>query len=731
MFKAIQYQALRSIALLIAVSVMTPAQQLTYPQARRGEQVDIYHGTQVADPYRWMENSKDAEVADWIKAQEDLLQRFVRRVPARDAIEKRISELVTYDSYTNAGSLVTPYVSKRGSRYFFIKTQAGRSEPVLYAQAGRNAAPEVLIDVSANSKGEKIGLIGYEPSPNGQRVALFLSQAGSRWLTLKVLDVATRKELADLITDAHTLGGNVSWAANGQGFFYTKFAKRESDAGSAPTPVNPKIYLHQLGQAQSDDRLMYEQSDDQNSLFTHQVTADGRHLVLTTLEGSNPNNRVFYKDLQKPNAPVTPLFENVVASYTFLGGQGTRFWFYTDREAPRGRVIVVDVTRSEAWQEVVGQSAEAISAGSTVGGNALGMFGNRLVLMYMKDSNPRLRIFDLRGRLQHEVQLPSGGTIWGGLSGTQNDDEVFYQFLSLTSPGLFYRLDLRSRQNQVFLRPQVKLNPNDYETKQVFYQSKDGTRVPMFIAHRKGLKLDGNNPAYMYGYGAMSWVAFLFYQPHVITWLDMGGVYAIPGIRGGGEYGEDWHQAGVKQKKQNAVDDYIAATQWLIQNRYTSAAKFVANGGSASSAVVAAAAITQHPELYGAAVLDIPVFDMLRYHLFTNGRYWLSEFGSPDNAEEFKALLAFSPYHNLKDGQCYPPTIINVGERDTVALPLHAYKFTARLQRAQGCANPVLLKTMRGAGHNFGATPEQRINSWTDQLTFLVDVLKLNPSPKI
>jgi prolyl oligopeptidase len=423
---------------------------------------------------------------------------------------------------------------------------------------------------------------------------------------------------------------------------------------------------------------------------------------------------------------VEALLDKADAAYTFLGNEGTRFWIYTDLEAPRGRVVAIDLTKPqrEHWTEVIPQAEETIAGGSLAGGNALGLFGDRFVIMYMKDGRPLVKVFDRQGRFQYEVDLPDGGSIWGGLSGAQNDPEVFYQFLGLTDPSTIHRLNLETGKSTIFHRSKLRFNPDDCVTTQVFYKSKDGTRVPMFVSHKKGLQPDGSHPAFMYGYGAFGWSSFLWYQPQVLVWMEMGGVYAQPSLRGGGEYGEAWHQAGMKLNKQNAIDDYIAAAEWLIANKYASPSKLVANGGSASGAL-AGAAVIQRPDLFNACIIDRPALDMIRFDQFTGAGHWIQEFGSSTNAEEFQALYAYSPYHNLKPGQCYPATMIMVGDRDEVTVPMHAYKFTAALQAAQGCGQPVLLKMMWGAGHNFGATTEQMIDSMADEITFLARALNL------
>lgn len=703
-----------------AVQLSVDAQQLNYPATKRVEQTDDFFGVKVADPYRWMEDANSDELKSWVKSQDELLKSFVGKNPKRADIQKRLLELIKYDSYTNATGLMTPFVAKRNTRYFFIETKAGSNIPTLFVKEGINGKPRVLLDFPSRYQADKINLRGYEPSPDGNFVALFLSKDNSRWLTIKILDVKTGKDLNEVLEDFHPFSSNIAWTADNKGFFYTKFDKKPQGEGQPPVQINPKVYFHVLGDSQNQDSLIYEKPNNQVVVFTYQVTGDGKYLVINELDGSNPYSRIYYKEIS--GSQIKPIFDKEDANYIFLGNRGTQFWFYTNLNAPRGRVIATDI-KNPSLREVVPQAKEAMSAGSSVGGNAIGIFGNKIVLAYVKDSNPLIRVFSFQGKLEKEVLLPSGGNIWGGFAGTQSDNEVLYEYLGLTSPATFYRLDVKTKQNTIFLEPKLNLKPSDYEIKQVFYKSKDGTRVPMFIAHRKGLKLDGNNPAYMYGYGAFGWVALMFYQPNVLTWLDMGGVFAVPGIRGGGEYGDEWHQAGVGKNRQNSIDDFIAATEFLINNKYTSPKKMVANGSSAGSAV-AAAAVLQRSELYAAAIIDIPILDMMRFQQFTSGRYWQGEFGSSEKKEEFQTLISYSPYHNLKKGNCYPPTLVMVGEKDQTALPLHGYKFTANLQHSQGCANPVLVKTMWGTGHNFGATAEQRIDSWADSLSFLFNVLK-------
>jgi prolyl oligopeptidase len=694
--------------------------RLNYPPARRVNQVDNYHGVEVPDPYRWMEEMKSEETLAWVKAQDDLLKGLLDSVPARATLQKRIMELVNHDIYT------TPI--KANGRYFFTKRNAGKGlgEGVLYVQTSLNAAPRILLDPATRFKdGRQLGV--FRPSPDGRYLAYGVVTRQSRWWDLRVMNTTTGKDLSDALTGLHNVLGTVSWTRDSKGFFYSRFEPPKPGEEQQAVLKNPKIYFHELGKPQSEDTFVTDLPDKPNWVFTHNITDDGRYLIISASEGGANQNQILYRDLHGTGATIKTLIGEADADYKFLGNEGTRFWFYTDLNAPRGRVIAIDLNQPQRdrWVEVIPEAKESISARDQTGGNALGMHGNRFVLVYIKEGKPLIRIFSARGRLEREVRIAEGGSIWAGFVGTQKDPEVFYLFLGLADPSTIYRLNVATGAQTVFARSKLDFNRDNYVVKQVFYESKDGTRVPMFITHKKGLTLDGTNPTWIYSYGAMGWISFLWYRPDRLAWLERGGVYALPGIRGGGEYGEEWHQAGMKMKEQNSIDDYLAAADWLIKNKYTSPQKLVANGGSLSAAL-AGAAIEQRPDLFGAAIIDIPVVDLLRFEKFTGGSYWLPELGSPANADEFKALYDYSPYHNVKSGQCYPPTLIMVGERDQTAVPLHAYKFTAAMQSAQECDNPVLMKMMRGAAHNFGLTLEQQTDSYTDELSFLFHVLKIS-----
>ena len=697
------------LGLLLAGAAGSP---LHYPPAPAGDTVETQHGIAIRDPYRWLEDLQSAETRRWLRAEDALFRSFVETVPERDAYRRRILEL-------SSGDLFLAPV-KAGGKYFLMQITASGGPSSLWIQDASNAKPRLLVDPKSRGAETVLGA-AFAPSPDGRFVAYTTSEGQARWQRVRVLETATGADLPipELVT--HTIAGGPVWTPDSRRFFFTRFETGGGGAGGTAPPERPTVREFRVEGRR--ERLAYSPPSEAGLLVTPSVSGDGRWLVVALHDGSRTENRVVLRSLQGSGETVA-LMPTADATYTYLGSRGRRFWFFTDRGAPRGRVVAVDLDRPrpEDWKEIIPQAAEPVAASSTVGGNALGMFANRILLVYLRDARPVLRVFDAEGRFQAEPELPAGGQIWGGFSGNPDDTEVFYRFLGLTHASTTYRLDLVDDTTSVFSRGVPAVRGGDIAVSQVFYPSADGTRIPMFLAHRKDVRLDGKNPAFMYGYGAFGWVSFLWYQPFVLNWLELGGVYALPGIRGGGEYGEAWHRAGAGHAKQKAIDDYVAAAEWLIANGYTSRSLLVANGGSASGGL-AAAAILQKPGLFGAAIIDRPVLDMLRFDRFQQAAYWLPEFGSPHEKPDFDALRAWSPYHNVKPGTCYPPTLVMAGEQDAVAVPLHAYKFTAALQAAQGCANPVLLQIVWGAGHNFGTTPEQTAETWADETAFLTRVL--------
>ncbi|MEW6212679.1 MAG: prolyl oligopeptidase family serine peptidase [Acidobacteriota bacterium] len=700
-----------SLSILVLFAPAGAQTRLNYPATKRVDQTDTYHGQTVADPYRWLEEMDSPQTRAWAKAQDALATDFLKSIAAREALRNRIASISKYDLYS------API--KAQNRYFFTKSlDSVGNNALLYAQDGLNARPRLLLDPRQSDLKLRAFQQDFHPSDDGRFVACSLIRGQSRWRELKIISADGRIQ-PDSLTGLHAISNAIAWSKNSEGFFYVRFQEPEAGEELSAAVNCLGIFYHKLGSPQSEDTRIYSRGS--GWLFVPYVTEDGRYLVIDARDGGSSKNSILCLDLAAPKSEATELFKGD-AAYTFLGSVGGQFFFYTDLGSPRGRIVSLALASLGKLTTVVAESKEAIAGGSLVGGNAVGMFGNHLAAMYWSDGRPLIRVFDLRGRLRHAINLPEGAAVWGGFSG--GGDEIFYALLSLTSPRTIHRLDLKSGKRTVFRRAELNIRESDFAISQVFYPSKDGTRVQMFIAHKRGLRLDGSNPTLMYGYGAFGWNSFLFYQPHVLAWMERGGIYALPRIRGGGEYGESWHSEGMKLKEQNSIDDFIAAAEWLIANRFTAASKLAVNGGSASGPL-AAAAILQRPELFGAAIIDIPILDMLRYERFGAARTWSEEFGSVENADEFKTLLSYSPYHNVKRGRCYPPVLIRVGERDETATPLHGYKFAAAMQEAQDCSKPVLLKVVWGAGHSLGATDEQVIESRADEMAFLAITLQL------
>ena len=698
------------LAFFVSLAAAEEELDLTYPMSIRSEQVDTYHGVEIPDPYRWLEDSGSKHSSEWMEAQDQLFQRYAGGRLARKQVRDRLASLWHFDFYS------TPIKAK--GHYFFTKAPEGESTASLFKQPF-NREPELVFNPA--SLGKDMNISGFQTSPDSQWIACFISRGQSRWREIKIVSEKGHLQ-PDSVTGLHTLGGNIAWSNNSNGFYYVGFELPKTNEDQALVQ-NPKIFYHRIGTNQSLDRLIYSSSAGSDWNFAIRVSDDGRYLVITARVAGSSKNKILFSDVKSADTEFTELVSDD-AAYSFLGNQRSKFYFYTDLNAPNGRIVSVDLDRLERqnWKTIIPESKEAIAGGSLVGGNAVGYYGKRFVILYWNDALPQLKSFDENGKLEHKIKLPEGSSIWGGISGSEDDDEVFYTLLTLTRPRTIYRLNLKTGRSEIFRSVDKNFNSDNFVTKHVFYKSKDGTRVPMFIVHKNRISMDGKSPLFLYGYGALGWSSFLWYQPNVLVWLERGGIYALPRIRGGGEYGENWHQAGVKLNKQNTIDDYIAAAEWLVQNRYTSSDRLVANGGSASGFLAAIAAM-KRPDLFGAALIDIPFLDLLRYDKFTGGRQFISEFGSVDHPEEFKALRSMSPYHNIKPQQCYPPMLVRVGELDQTAVPLHGYKFVAAMQAAQNCVHPILLKVMRGAGHNYGATPEQSIESSTDGLMFLLRAL--------
>ncbi|HZH32325.1 MAG TPA: prolyl oligopeptidase family serine peptidase [Pyrinomonadaceae bacterium] len=680
-----------------------------YPATRKVEQIDDYHGTKVADPYRWLEDLDTADTKAWVEAQNRLTNAYLAEIPARQKIKERLTKLWNFERYG------IPY--REGNRYFYTKNDGLQNQSVLYTVASLSDEPRVLIDPNKLSADGTVALAGTAVSRDGKLMAYGLSASGSDWSEWRVRNTETGQDLPDTIKWVKFSGA--SWTADGKGFFYSRYD--EPKAGSSQlSGVNEfqKLYYHRLGTPQADDTLIYERKDQKAWGFSGDVTEDGRYLIIHVWVGTDAKNRIYYKDLQTPGAPVVKLLDDFDAAYNFIDNDGAVFWFMTDQNAPRYKVIAVDTRRPERanWKIVVPETTETIEGANVV--------NNMLIVSYLKDARSQVKVYQTDGKLVREVALPGLGSAYG-FGGKRADRETFYAYTGFTMPATIYRYDVTTGKSSVYRQPKVDFDPSGYETKQVFYQSKDGTRVPMFITHRKNLKLDGTNPTLLYGYGGFNVSQTPGFSISRLVWMEMGGVLAVANLRGGGEYGKDWHEAGMKLKKQNVFDDFIAAAEWLISNKYTSTPKLAVQGGS-NGGLLVGAVVAQRPELFGAALPAVGVMDMLRFHKFTIGAAWASDYGSPDNPEEFKALYAYSPLHNLKAGKSYPPTLITTADHDDRVWPGHSFKFAAAMQAAQGGSAPILIRIETKAGHGAGKPTSKVIEEYADIWGFLVRTLNMN-----
>jgi prolyl oligopeptidase len=692
-----------------SASSKTNARKWDYPAAQRGEQVDDYHGTKVADPYRWLEDPDAAESRAWAEAENKLTFGYLAEIPERAKIRERLTALWNYERFG------APF--KEGGRYFFYKNDGLQNQSVLYTAESLDGAPRVLIDPNGLSTDGTVALSDVEVSPDGKLVAYGVAASGSDWQEFKVRDVATGKDLADHLKWIKFSGA--SWTKDGKGFFYSRYDEPNEKTKLEDANYYQKLYFHRIGTPQSEDELVYERKDQKEWGFGGHVTDDGRYLVVSVWQGTANKNRVYYKDL-KARGEVVRLLDDFDASYSFVGNDGPVFYFSTTKDATRGRVVAIDTREPVAakWRVVVPESGATIES--------VRLVDERLIVSSLEDARSKVAVYALDGKLAYEVELPGIGSA-DGFTGDEDDAESFYTFTSFTTPTTVYRLDVKSGKSEVWRAPKVDFDPSAYEVEQVFYTSKDGTRVPMFITHKKGIALDGSNPTILYGYGGFNVSMTPSFSVSNLVWMEMGGVYAVPNLRGGGEYGEAWHEAGTKAKKQNVFDDFIAAAEYLIAKKYTSPSKLAVSGGS-NGGLLVGAVLTQRPDLFGAALPAVGVMDMLRFQKFTIGWAWTSDYGSSDVAEEFKALYAYSPLHNIKPGTSYPATLVTTADHDDRVVPLHSYKFAATLQAAQAGPEPILIRIETKAGHGAGKPTAKVIDEVADKFAFLVRELEMSPN---
>jgi prolyl oligopeptidase len=703
------------LGFVVAAVVTANDAPIKYPQTRRGDQVDVYHGTRVADPYRWLEDDvrKSDEVRQWVEAENAVTFAYLEKIPQRDGIKKRLTDLWNYERYS------VPF--KAGGRYFYSRNDGLQNQSVFYTLDRLDGEPRLLLDPNAWSKDGTVALTGTAVSDDGKYLAYGVAEAGSDWQTWKVLDVASARPLGDELKWMKYSGG-IAWTPDGRGFFYSRYPEPKPGEKFTALTYNMMLYYHRLGTPQADDVLVYRRPDHPDWGLYGEVSEDGRWLVVTVHVGTDARNRVVYRDLSEPYAAMTDLIEDFDNEYSFVGNDGPVFYFKTDYKVPRGRLIAIDVRNPDrkGWKEIVPEAPDNL--------RGVNLVGNLFVTHYLKDAKTQVKLYETDGALVREVELPGIGTA-SGFGGRRADTETFYTFSSFATPPSTYRYDLVTGKSTLFRRAKVKFNPDDYEVKQVFYSSKDGTKVPMFITARKGTKLDGANPTLLYGYGGFDIPMTPAFSVTRAAWLEMGGVYAVANLRGGGEYGQEWHKAGTKLHKQNVFDDFIAAAEYLAKEGYTRPDRLAIEGRS-NGGLLVGAVMTQRPDLFGACLPGVGVMDMLRFHKFTAGRFWTDDYGSADNAEEFKALYAYSPYHALlKNGKKkYPPTLVTTADTDDRVVPGHSFKFAAALQADQAGDAPVLIRIETRAGHGAGKPTAKQIEEVADELAFLVKNLGMKAS---
>ncbi len=698
------------LLLLCSLASLAGDTPLKYPKTKRGDKVDDYHGAKVPDPYRWLEADvrESKAVAAWVEAENKVTNAYLEAIPQREAIKKRLTELWNFERY----SLPT----KKGGLYFFTRNDGLQNQSVLYVADSLKAKPRVLLDPNKWSKDGTVSLAGTAISPEAKFLAYGKSEGGSDWHTWHVLDVSTGKVMSDELKWIKF--SNISWTKDAKGFFYTRYPEPEKGKKFQGLAFNPAVYYHRVGTAQADDVLVYKRPDHPDWGFGGGVSEDGRYLVISIWKGTDHRNPVVYRDLHEPLSGFVELIDNFENKYDFVGNDGPVFYFVTDMKAPMGRLIAIDTRNPDRtnWKEIIPTSANALQGISLV--------GNQFVASYLKDARSYVRIANLAGDRIVDVELPGIGTA-SGFGGERKDTETFYAFSSFAVPPSIYRYDLVKGTSELWKQPKVGFQPDKYETTQVFYKSKDGTKVPMFITAKKGLTLTGDNPTLLYGYGGFNISITPGFKVSVADWLEMGGTYAVANIRGGGEYGKDWHQAAIKLQRPKAYEDFIAAAEWLIDQKYTKPEKLAIQGRS-NGGLLVGAVMCKRPDLFGACLPGVGVMDMLRFQEFTAGRYWVDDYGSAkDSPEQFKVLLSYSPYHNLKKGTRYPATLCVTADHDDRVVPSHTFKFISELQYCQGGPAPVLARIDTKAGHGAGRSTAQAIDEATDEWAFLVKNLKM------
>ncbi len=671
-------------------------------------QTDNYHGVDVADPYRWLEDDvrESEDVAAWVAEQNKVSFEYLKGLPGRDAIEQRLKTLWDYEKF------LLPV--KRSERYFFRRNNGLQNQYVLYVQDGLDGEARVLIDPNGWSEDGATALGGYQPSPDGTLVAYTIQDGGSDWRTVKVADVETGETLSDSIEWMKFSG--LCWAKDGSGFYYSRYPEPEEGAEFQSLNHNQAVYFHKIGEAQSQDRLVYERPDHPEHGFNAEVSDEGDQLIVTVWKGTDEKYEVVLLDMTEEGAEPINLVTGFAHDYSYIATAGGRHFFRTDDDAPKGRIVATPLTSAQ-WTEIVPEQEGVLAGVNIVGG--------QIIVDYMEDVKSAVRRYDLNGGALGEVALPGLGSA-GGFGGNPDDMETFYIFESFNQPGTIYRLDLASGEQSVFKQAETPFDPSGYEVRQEFYESKDGTRIPMFIMHRKGLDLSDGAPTLLYGYGGFNVSLTPSFSITRLAWAEMGGVYAVANLRGGGEYGKAWHDAGRLLKKQNVFDDFIAAGEYLISEGVTTKDKLAILGGS-NGGLLVGAVVNQRPDLFAAALPAVGVMDMLRFNQFTAGRFWVDDYGDPANEDDFNNLYAYSPYHNIRDGEHYPAILITTADTDDRVVPGHSFKYAAALQATDIGPEPHLIRIETRAGHGSGKPTDKVIEEYADMWAFAAKHAGLEP----
>ena len=678
-----------------------PKMTLKYPTPRKDGTVDDYHGTKIADPYRWMESLDAKETADWVAASNAVTEPYLASLPLRDPFKKRMTELWNYPR--------TGIPTLEGGRIFYARNTGLQRQAPVFVRTAVDAAPALVIDPNVISADGSLSLSEWQPSPDGKLFAYGLSEGGADWRTVHVREIPSGKDLSDAVQWMRF--SNLSWTKDSKGFFYSRYPEPPKNKVLEAALSGHAIYYHRVGTPQAQDVLVYERKDLPRWVIDAVVTEDGRYLLVIMAEGAENKNKLYVADLGDPkapkiNAPIRPLFEANDAEYAPIGNNGSTLYIRSDKDAPNRFVAAVDLTHvPAAMKTIVPERKEAIESVSLIGG--------KLVAQYLVDVQSRMLLFDLNGASAGEIMLPGTGTI-GAISGRQDSPDIWYTFTSPLAPSTVYVFNPATKNSQSFEAAKPPVDTSGFETKAMFATSKDGTRVPFFLTAKKNLPLDGSNPTMLYGYGGFSVTTLPSYRQDVPAWLERGGVWVTANMRGGSEYGEAWHKAGMLEKKQNVFDDFIAVAEYLIKEKYTSPAKLGIMGGS-NGGLLVGAVMEQRPDLFAVALPAVGVMDMLRYDQFTGGKLWTTEYGSSSNPEQFPFLIKYSPLQNIKKGTCYPATLVTTADHDDRVVPSHSFKFTAALQEAQGCDKPVLIRVEVQGSHGYRPTDKliaERADEW-------------------